>query len=208
MRELLLLAILAQTLQQGRARPASSPSASANPDPFVWSSPPSTFDTQTELVGDSWLSLRYLEEDEGSGMGSSEEDEGSGSGWSQLSPLPSPQLPLPPPSPPLPSLPPPPPLPPPSLPPPSPGVPPAPPLPSPSPAPPPEPPPQLCSDTCVHLGNSMVSNGMCDDGGPGSVQLAYGLSFACHFGTDCSDCMCRCFPPSPRLEVPTPAPPY
>lgn len=65
----------------------------------------------------------------------------------------------------------------------------------PSPSPPP-PASCTCLDTCT---SSWTSDGICDDGGPGSQ---YG---GCAFGTDCSDCGARCSggatvspPPSPQ----------
>lgn len=55
---------------------------------------------------------------------------------------------------------------------------PLPPSPLPSPPPPPPSPPNECSNTC----SIYASDGICDDGGPGS---SYGL---CPSGTDCADC--------------------
>ena len=94
------------------------------------------------------------------------------------------------------------PQPPPALPPPPP-LPPSPPTspPSPSPLSPPSPaPPRTCSDSCERPG--WVSDGMCDDGGSGSV---YSL---CLLGTDCTDCGPRSVsplpPPPPMLPPPLP----
>ena len=92
----------------------------------------------------------------------------------------------------------PPPLPPPPPEPPSPPTPP--PLPSgPPPSPPPPPhPPLACSDACEEHG--WASDGVCDDGGPGSTYSG------CEVGTDCSDCSARWAPSPPPLPPPTPPP--
>ena len=117
------------------------------------------------------------------------------------------------------------------MPPPVPSPPPAPPTPPSPPSPPPPPPPRpppisppplTCDNTCVlapyspgsgeqasgyewpsptHTG--WISDGVCDDGGPGSE---YGL---CVQGTDCDDCGGRVAPsppPSPVLPPPSPDP--
>lgn len=111
-------------------------------------------------------------------------------------PMPSPPPhapPLPPPSPlPSPPMPSPPPHTPPHTPPPhSPPLPPPPsqPLPLPPPFPPPFPPPlpHTCSNSCFLLS----SDGICDDGGPGSEFSI------CQEGTDCEDCGIRKAPPQP-----------
>jgi hypothetical protein len=102
------------------------------------------------------------------------------------------QLILMPPEPPYPPSAPPPP---PPLPPPSP-LPPPPPAPSPSPPPPPQPPPdtlRLCKgnfdrDDCTFDTVSYTSNGLCEDGGAGS------MSGKCEYGADLTDCGFRMCP--------------
>ena len=72
--------------------------------------------------------------------------------------------------------------------------------PSASAAPPPLPPPVACSDTCEY-----ASDGLCNDGGPGSAN------FDCAQGTDCADCGPRygvSLPPSSSgTSVAQPLPP-
>jgi len=64
------------------------------------------------------------------------------------------------------------------------------------PAPPPA--PGLCTNTCFY-----ASDGVCDDGGPGSEWTD------CAYGIDCVDCGVRAFrPPPPPLAFPPPPPPY
>ena len=91
-------------------------------------------------------------------------------------------------------------------------IPPPPPMPRPPPPlPPPPPPPNtppgiLCSNGCEYYtyyhGNSNLqyaSNGICEDGGPGSVSHEH-----CNLGTDCFDCGPRTMPPLPPLPPPPP----
>ena len=65
----------------------------------------------------------------------------------------------------------------------------------------------LCSNTCSdfvgEMSSSYASNGVCQDGGPGSTG-----SPTCYqgFGSDCADCGPRLAPPSPP-SPPTPPPP-
>ena len=79
--------------------------------------------------------------------------------------------------------------------------PPSPPSPPPSPS---QPPGCFCKDDCKSdwLRSSWESNGVCDDGGPGSEYDW------CDLGSDCSDCGQRCgyFPPPPSPRPP-PSPP-
>jgi hypothetical protein len=78
-----------------------------------------------------------------------------------------------------------------------PSSPPPPPRPPPSPPPPPLP-PQTCHDRCTQT--AWASDGVCDDGGPGSE---YAL---CTYGTDCTDCGTRATPSPPPAPPPSPAP--
>ena len=57
--------------------------------------------------------------------------------------------------------------------------------------------PTACSDDC---GTGHASNGLCEDGGPGSVWPD------CVLGTDCSDCGVREVSPSPPAPISLPAP--
>ena len=44
-----------------------------------------------------------------------------------------------------------------------------------------------CSNTCdSYYNQAEARNGICEDGGPGSVDLEYG--YGCYLGTDCADC--------------------
>ena len=61
---------------------------------------------------------------------------------------------------------------------------------------PPPPPPGYCTDTC-----KWSSDGLCDDGGPGS-QYPW-----CAYGTDCTDCGVRFAAPSSPPRAPDPLPP-
>lgn len=55
-----------------------------------------------------------------------------------------------------------------------------------------------CEDSCAFNNVILVHNGLCEDGGQGSVQHVFGLPQACELGTDCSDCGPRfMLPPSP-----------
>ena len=54
-----------------------------------------------------------------------------------------------------------------------------------------------CSDAC---GPGHASNGLCEDGGPGSVWPD------CSLGTDCSDCGVREYPSPPPAPANSPAP--
>ena len=58
--------------------------------------------------------------------------------------------------------------------------------PPPSPPSPPSPPPGLCTDVC----NNGQGNGVCEDGGPGSLTIGGNL---CPLGSDCTDCGVRIF---------------
>ena len=55
---------------------------------------------------------------------------------------------------------------------------------------------QVCTETCID-----ASNGICNDGGPGSEFLY------CSYGTDCTDCGPRVSPPYPPGMAPPPRPP-
>ena len=65
-----------------------------------------------------------------------------------------------------------------------------------SPPPPPPPPPGYCTETC-----KWSSDGLCDDGGPGSEYPW------CAYGTDCTDCGVRFAAPSSPPRAPDPLPP-
>jgi hypothetical protein len=74
-------------------------------------------------------------------------------------------------------------------------------FPSPPPSPPTIPPaPEgcLCTDTCTGSvwGDYLISDGECDDGGPGAEYID------CDLGTDCTDCGPRCEPPPPPPPPP------
>ena len=58
-----------------------------------------------------------------------------------------------------------------------------------------------CRDACMN--SYLLSNGICEDGGPGSEYSQ------CPLGTDCSDCGIRFFvpPPSPASPPDLPSPP-
>jgi len=105
----------------------------------------------------------------------------------------------PPPSPPPPSPPPPPPMP--RPPPPKPPPPPSPPPPS----TPPVTPGMFCSNDCEYYGQYLsqyASNGICEDGGPGSVPYE-----RCSLGTDCFDCGPQIMPPPSPTRPPMQPPP-
>ena len=96
----------------------------------------------------------------------------------------------------------------PTQPPPSPAIPPSPPTPpsspplptSPCPSPPPIPPPPIhCDNSCDEVG--WMSDGVCDDGGPGADFSQ------CPYGTDCDDCGTRLAPSPPPSAPPRPPPP-
>jgi len=119
-------------------------------------------------------------------------------------------------------LPPPPSPPPPSSPPPSP-PPPSPPPPSPRPPPPPQPPagpPTICFDYCLVLHDeaaagqdpytNYTANGICEDGGEGSVADLCGKkgNAGSGIGLDCTDCGIRVTAPQPSPPpLPSPPPP-
>ena len=101
--------------------------------------------------------------------------------------LPSSPTPPPPPSPPGPAAPP-------AMPPPT--------QPPPVVPPPAQPPGCVCTDTCAGAAISLASDGICDDGGTGSIYAD------CHLGTDCTDCgSARCSVPPPSPLEPPPGPP-
>lgn len=62
--------------------------------------------------------------------------------------------------------------------------------------------PGMCSETCEGA-PFYASDGVCDDGGPGSEYDK------CKIGTDCSDCGVALFPtPPPKMSFPTPVSPH
>ena len=76
----------------------------------------------------------------------------------------------------------------------------------PPPAPPPYPPPPItCSNECINEAGiselGWVSDGVCDDGGPGSEYSE------CAYGSDCEDCTWRLAPSPPPSAPPSPPPP-
>lgn len=76
--------------------------------------------------------------------------------------------------------------------------------PSPPMAPPLVPGPTVCTNTCSEHVN-MASNGRCEDGGPGSIELQSWhtkLRLNCPLGTDCEDCGPRQLPPAPPASPP------
>ena len=58
-----------------------------------------------------------------------------------------------------------------------------------------------CHDDCVVNGVILASNGICEDGGPNSVQQLYGMPLACDLGRDCTDCGDRYIAPNETGRV-------